>query len=191
MAGKGFNEVINLKGGISAWEGLEAAGPADMGMPFIKGVETPQEIIALAYGMEKGLGEFYQTVADMSAKSDVSNLLIRLADIEESHKEKLFDLYLTMDPDISNRQAFEDDLLSGVMEGGFSTEEFVEQNKKAMDTASGVLNISMMLETQALDLYLRYSQKVKDEKSKGVLNNIADEEKAHLKSLGRLMDELV
>ncbi|MCP4666961.1 MAG: sulfurtransferase, partial [Deltaproteobacteria bacterium] len=58
----------------------------------------------------------------------------------------------------------------------------------AMNTASGVLNIAMMLETQALDLYLRYSQKVEEEKSKTLLHNIADEEKAHLKSLGRLMD---
>ena len=112
------------------------------------------------------------------------------ADIEERHKEKLFNLYLTMDPDGANREAFEDNLLSGVMEGGFTTEEFLEENKGAMNTASGVLNISMMLETQALDLYLRYAQKAEEEKSKGVLYKIADEEKAHLKSLGRLMEDV-
>ena len=191
LSGKGFKEIYNLKGGIVHWEGLEATGPADMGMPLVRGDEAPQEIIALAYGMEKGLGDFYRTVGEMSDHSDVSNLLPRLANIEERHKEKLFDLYLTIDPDISNREAFEDNLLSGVMEGGFTTDEFLEQNKEAMNTASGVINISMMLETQALDLYLRYSQKVNDEKSRSLLNNIADEEKAHLKSLGRLMDKLV
>ena len=165
LAGKGFKEVYNLKGGIKAWEGLTAAGPVEMGMALLRGDETSQEIIVLAYGMEKGLGEFYRTTAEMSDQSDVSNLLARLADIEERHKGKLFDLYLTIDPDIPNREAFEDGLLSGVMEGGFTTEEFLKQNKEAMNTASGVLNISMMLETQALDLYLRYSQKAQDEKS--------------------------
>jgi rubrerythrin len=189
LAGKGFKEVINLKGGIVHWEGLEAEGPADMGMPLVRGDETPQETIALAYGMEKGLGELYRAMAEISGDSDVTKLLTRLADIEDRHKEKLFDLYLTMAPDVSNREAFEDNLLSGVMEGGFTTEEFLEENKGAMNTASGVLNISMMLETQALDLYLRYAQKAEEEKSKGVLYKIADEEKAHLKSLGRLMDE--
>jgi rubrerythrin len=45
-----------------------------------------------------------------------------------------------------------------------------------------------MLETQALDLYLRYSQKAENEESKTVLYDIAEEEKAHLATLGRLME---
>ena len=44
-----------------------------------------------------------------------------------------------------------------------STEEFLEQNRPAMQTVEGVLNVAMMLETQALDLYLRYSQKIKSD----------------------------
>jgi rubrerythrin len=190
LSGKGFKEIYNLKGGIVHWEGLEATGPADMGMPLVRGDETPQEIIALAYGMEKGLGELYRSMAEISEDSDVSKLLTRLADIEDRHKEKLFDLYIGLDPNTTDKEAFETTVVSGVMEGGFTTGEFLEENKDAMNTASGVLNISMMLETQALDLYLRYSQKAEEEKSKNVLYKIADEEKAHLKSLGRLMEEL-
>lgn len=171
------------------WEGLEAAGPADMGMPLIKGDETPKEIIALAYGMEKGLSELYRTVAGNVKDREVGGLLTRLAGIEDNHNKKLFDLYITLYPDTSDKEAFETTVVSDVMEGGFTTEEFIEENKDAMNTASGVLNISMMLETQALDLYLRYAQKAEEEKSKRVLYKIGDEEKAHLKSLGRLMDE--
>ncbi|MCP4664979.1 MAG: ferritin family protein, partial [Deltaproteobacteria bacterium] len=158
------------------WEGLEATGPADMGMPFVKGDETPQEIIGLAYGMEKGLGELYRTVAGIVEDREVAGLLARLAGIEDNHKKKLFDLYVTLYPDTTDKEAFEATVVSDVMEGGFSIEEFLEENKKAMNTASGVLNIAMMLETQALDLYLRYSQKVEEEKSKTLLHNIADEE---------------
>ncbi len=75
------------------------------------------------------------------------------------------------------------------MEGGYTTEEFLEQNRDSMKTVFDVLNIAMMLETQAFDLYMRYSQKAKDEKSKAVLYDIAEDEKAHLASLGRLMEE--
>jgi rubrerythrin len=57
-----------------------------------------------------------------------------------------------------------------------------------MQTVPGVLNIAMMLETQAMDLYLRYSQKIEEERSKKVLYDIAEEEKAHLGSLGRLLE---
>ena len=74
------------------------------------------------------------------------------------------------------------------MEGGLTTDEFLTKNKSVMQTLEGVLGIAMMLEAQALDLYLRYSQVVKEEKSKAVLYNIAEEEKAHLAVLGNLME---
>jgi sulfur-carrier protein adenylyltransferase/sulfurtransferase len=74
------------------------------------------------------------------------------------------------------------------MEGGFTTPEFLEQNRPAMKTIPGVLDIAMMLETQALDLYMRYSQRIDDDNSKKVLYDIAEEEKAHLGSLGRLLE---
>ncbi len=48
----------------------------------------------------------------------------------------------------------------------------------------------MMLETQALDLYLRYSQKAEDEESRNVLYRIAEDEKAHLTALGDMMEAI-
>jgi methylase of polypeptide subunit release factors len=51
------------------------------------------------------------------------------------------------------------------------------------------VDISAEAVNTALDLYMRYSDKAKDEKSKTVLHNIAEEEKTHLKALGNLMEE--
>jgi len=53
LAGKGFKDVYNLQGGIQAWEGLTAFGPAEIGMALLRGDETSKEIIVLAYGMEE------------------------------------------------------------------------------------------------------------------------------------------
>jgi rubrerythrin len=189
LSARGFNEVYNLKGGIKAWKGLKTAGPADMGMALLRGDETSQEIIVLAYGMEDGLALFYKNLAERISDSEVVGLLTKLAKIEQNHKERLFDLYLTINPALTDKEAFEADIVSEVMEGGFTTEEFMEQNKDSMKTVPDVLNMAMMLESQAMDLYMRYSEKAKDEKSKTVLYDIAEEEKAHLKTLGRLMDE--
>ena len=47
----------------------------------------------------------------------------------------------------------------------------------------------MMLETQALDLYLRFADRSDQPQTKEVLYALAGEEKAHLASLGRLMEE--
>jgi rubrerythrin len=49
----------------------------------------------------------------------------------------------------------------------------------------------MELETQALDLYLRYSATLEHGKTKEVMYQLAEEEKAHLQSLGNLMEEVV
>jgi rubrerythrin len=162
-----------------------------MGMPFLKGDETPKEIIVLAYGMEEGLRGFYTAVSERADDPDVAGLGARLSEIEERHKQRLFDLYLTMDPTIADREAFDADTVPGIMEGGFTTEEFLEQQRDAMKTVPDLLNIAMMLETQALDLYMRYSQKIQDQPGKGVLYDLAEEEKGHLVSLGRLMEEKV
>lgn len=156
----------------------------------MKGDETPTDIIILAYGMEQGLEEFYSTMVDMMDDREVVGLLTKLAVIEENHQQRLFNLYLTLEPDVADKAAFEAGIVSDIMEGGFTTREFLEQNRPAMQTVEGVLNVAMMLETQALDLYLRYSQKIKDENARTVLYEIAEEEKAHLASLGRLMEKL-
>ena len=188
LAGKGFKEVYNLKGGIKAWQGLTAAGPAETGMILLSGDETTSDIIMIAYGMEHGLEEFYSAVSGMTSDPEVVDVLTKLAKIEENHKQRLFNLYRTLDPDVGDKETFEANISLDIMEGGFTTEEFLEQNSTIMDTVAGVLNIAMMLETQALDLYLRYSQKAKNEESKTVLYNIAEEEKSHLAILGRLME---
>jgi rubrerythrin len=73
-----------------------------------------------------------------------------------------------------------------MMEGGLTTEEFIAENRSAMKTVSDILDVAMMLEAQALDLYMRYSQKTKAPESKETLYTIAEEEKAHLEALGHL-----
>ena len=60
-----------------------------------------------------------------------------------------------------------------------------------MKTETDLLELSLMLETQALDLYLRFAGKMEDRETKQVLFRLGDEEKAHLAALGRLLDETI
>ena len=161
-----------------------------MGRVILTGDEPPLEVIAIAYGMEQGLGEFYSSAAGMVEDKDVAGLLRKLARIEEKHKQKLLDLYMTLDTTGTGREAFEAGIMSEMMEGGFTTEEFLEKNRPAMETTADTLSLAMMLETQALDLYLRYSRKAEDEESRRVLYGIAEDEKAHLTALGDMMEAI-
>jgi len=188
LSGQGFKEVFNLKGGIAAWQGGKASGPAEMGMGYLTGDESAKEVMAVAYAMEHGLAEFYTSVSRKAENKEVENVLTKLIGIEEKHKEKIYHLYLSLDPH-GSRDRLESEALSGVMEGGFTTEEFLEQNRSLLDTTNHILSLAMMLETQAFDLYTRYSRKAKDQESRKALHEIAEEEKAHIASLGRLLDE--
>lgn len=190
LSGEGFQKVYNLKGGMAAWQGLKAFGPIEMGMESLTGDENVTDIISLAYGMENGLQEFYHQAKGLVEGKETVTLLVKLGDIEEQHKERLFHLYLSLNPISLKKQDFEINLVSRMMEGGFTTEEFLEKNRDVLKGTSDVLGIAMMLEAQALDLYLRYSRKTKDEKSRDVLYGIAEEEKAHLSSLGQMMERI-
>jgi len=190
LSGRGFQQVYNLTGGIAAWNGGKASGPAEMGMAYLTGRESLEEVVALAYGMEQGLAEFYRSVGRETQDKDTRDVLLKLAGIEEKHQEKLYRLHLTLDPS-SDRKKLENRFVPGVMEGGFTTEEFLDQHRSMLDTPTHVLSLAMMLETQAFDLYMRYAQQGKDQESKKVLQDIGEEEKAHIAALGRLMDAAV
>jgi rubrerythrin len=138
--------------------------------------------------MEEGLRSFYAALSERIDDSAVVTVLAKLENIEVSHKQKLFKLYLNIASATEDQETFETRVVSMTMEGGYTTEEYLEQNRSAIGTVTEILALAMMLETQALDLYLRYSRKSGDEKGRAVLYNIAEEEKAHLSTLGRLIE---
>ena len=160
-----------------------------MGMMLLKGNETPREVICLAYGLEEGLRKFYSMSTKLAIDTEVVGILAKLAEIEEKHKQRLFGLYLTIDPTPLKVEAFENRITSELMEGGFDPDKLLEQSMPAFKTAPGVLDFAMTLEAQAMDLYMRYAEKSKDSEVKNTLFKMANEEKAHLKSLGDLLDK--
>jgi len=64
----------------------------------------------------------------------------------------------------------------------------MNQNMRYLQTVSGYLEIAMMVETQALDLYLRMAEESTNPVSKKVLFRIGGEEQAHLAMLGQYLE---
>ncbi|MFQ5965416.1 MAG: rhodanese-like domain-containing protein [Candidatus Scalinduaceae bacterium] len=189
LSGQGFKEVYNLKGGIIAWKGGKATGPVESGMHYLKGDESPEDIIVLAYGMEEGLRNFYKSMAEKFKGKETADLLDKLASIEDAHKQKLLEIYKNLNTSFEDQDTFESKILSQAMEGGLTTEEFINQYRPVLETIRGVLTMAVIMETQALDLYMRYAERVKNVKSRDILHDIAEEEKIHLKKLGKLLDK--
>jgi rubrerythrin len=148
-------------------------------------------MIALAYGMEMGLGVFYRQMIERTDDAEMQALFAKLADIEQHHKKRLFDLLTEVDPPDNDIEAYEAELQPTSLEGGFQLDAFVKQNESFLRAVPDVLDLAMMLETQALDLYLRFAEKSTDNRTRDILFTIADEEKAHLQSLGRLLEDKI
>jgi rhodanese-related sulfurtransferase/rubrerythrin len=181
MAGRGFSEVYNLTGGVYAWEGEIAEGPEELNLEMIRGDETPEEIVSIGCELEQGLGIFYRRAISRTQNPEVADLLGKLAAIEDRHQTAL----RAMTPHATQAAAGSDR-----MEGGFDIEGFLETNQAYLDTPANLLELAMMLETQAMDLYLRFAQKSQQPEAREVLYKIAGEEKAHLASLGRLLETI-
>jgi rubrerythrin len=65
---------------------------------------------------------------------------------------------------------------------------FLRQNERYLQSVSGYLELAMMIETQALDLYLRMASESANPITKEVLFRVSEEEKAHLTLLGQYLD---
>ena len=157
-------------------------------MVALRGNETASQAIVAAYALEAGLAEFYRQAAVISSDPHVSTLLQKLAGIEDDHRDKLFALYIDIHGEISDKTAFESNTVLKAMEGGYTSETFIRENKDTMATPSGVLDISMMLEAQGMDLYMRYADKSTDKQAKEIFVRLAEDEKTHLQLLATLRE---
>lgn len=191
LSGQGFKEVYNLSGGIKAWQGATTSGPAEHGMASITGDEKPVEMLAIVYGMEEGMRSFYEELARRvgSENEPLTSLFGKLSDVEVEHKKLLADIFNERFPEEAAAKPLEDRAESTAAEGGVSTSELLETYGVDVKSAEDLLTLAMALETQALDLYMRYAQRSADPETKAVLHELADEEKAHLGSLGELLEK--
>jgi rubrerythrin len=186
----GFETVHSMMGGINAWEGLRAAGAPDSGMSFFPAAAGTAELLGLAWLLEEGSRRFYSSVAGTLSDNEAASLFTDLTAAEVHHKEALAALYR----DMSGAQpgpGFPGGVIPGGidedrMEGGVKVSEALVwvKGKSARD----VLDLSLSLETDSYDLYIKMRRKVTDEKAKKVFDVLINEENEHLARMAALLD---
>jgi rhodanese-related sulfurtransferase/rubrerythrin len=191
LAGKGFREVYNLSGGIKAWDSDTAFGAEDLGLNFFDGSESPEESLVVAYSLEEGLRDFYLSMLNKVKNEDARQLFQKLSEIEVKHQDRIFDQYLEVSNKPLSRTEFEKKIVAPAMEGGLTTDDYLAQYPLDLEVTSEVVSMAMGIEAQALDLYQRASEKASDAQGKAFLLQIADEERAHIKELGKLFESEV
>ncbi|BBD07936.1 sulfurtransferase [Desulfovibrio ferrophilus] len=192
LKGQDYPVVYNIMGGVDAWQGGSAVGPATAGLAAIPADASIEDIIAVACRMEVNLGKFYEAQAEQAEDSETAATLKKLAGFEDKHKNWLLIIYRQLTGQELDGTFLTDSLADGdqPLEGGLTAEEFMELNQPWLDEPVSVVETGMMFETQALDLYMRYANKVEDKESRDLLQKLAQEEKAHLKALGTLLKRI-
>lgn len=190
LAGQGFSRVLNLAGGIGAWSGQAVRGGPDLGLDFFAGAASARDVLLRACCMEQNLSRLYASLAEKARDREAGETFARLAGIEEKHIAWLL---------IAHRQATGEalavtdflDLAQGrALEGGITAENFLEQNPDLLESPQAALEAGMAIEAHALDLYARMAADWADPETGKLLLRLADEEKAHLKALGVLLDRM-
>ncbi|MCG6973588.1 MAG: sulfurtransferase [Desulfobacterales bacterium] len=190
LSGKGFDQVINMSGGIKAWNDRVAFGPEDQGLELLTGNESIEETLIIAYSLEAGLQDFYLTMIDKVLDDAVKSLFRKLSDIEVIHQKRILEEYIQITGKEIDRETFESVTVEKAVEGGLTTEEYISLFKPDWNALPDIVDLAMSIEAQALDLYSRAADRSADDRSRGAMKKIAEEERAHLEQLAKLMDTL-
>jgi len=188
LTGAGFEEVHSMQGGIRAWEGFVAEGIPEAGVAYFSPATRPEEMITLAWLLEDGSCKFYESLAKMIEEEEAKGVFQSLKRLEENHKTALWKMYeeLSGKPPPSE---FPDAMISreaagDVMEGGMLISEALKWSKGK--NLKEILELSISLETNSYDLYLKMGRKVEGRSPKQVFKKLSEEEKRHLDQLTSL-----
>jgi rhodanese-related sulfurtransferase/rubrerythrin len=190
LAAKGFKEVLNLSGGIKAWNSQKAVGPEDLGLSLFSGKESPLETLLAAYSLEEGLREFYVSMTAQVKNEKARHLFDKLSAIEVKHQDRIFNEYRRLSGATVTQEEFAAKMVAPAMEGGLTTEDYLRLYQPDLEAPEEVVSLAMAIEAQALDLYQRAADRAGSEESKNVMIQIANEERAHLEQLGALFADL-
>jgi rubrerythrin len=180
-----------MEGGIRAWEGFVAEGIPEAGTAYFSPATRAEEMIAPAWLLEDGSCRFYESLGKMMEDQETKGLFQNLKRSEENHKTTLWKVFEEISGKTSTPE-FPDTVISkepkgDVMEGRILVSEAVKwsEGKSLKD----VLQLSMSLETNSYDLYLKMERKVEGRNAKQVFKALSEEEKNHLERLTYLFNK--
>lgn len=158
-------------------------------MELFSGKESAEDFIIVAFGLEEGLRDFYISMSAKTHDKGASALFSKLADIEVLHQEKLLTLYQQVTGEHTEMANFVGEIVAPALEGGMTTEEYLSRFNPDLNSTTDILSLAISIEAQALDLYQRASFQAKDNQTRDALQQIANEERAHLQYLADYIDQ--
>jgi rhodanese-related sulfurtransferase/rubrerythrin len=190
LLSRGLDNVSSMDGGIMAWNGTVAVGSPDSGMFLLEGRSTPEDMLRLAWALEDGTRFIFES-AKGSLPGPVPGVVLgALIKAEAQHQQNIVEAYRVLKPG-ATEDDIRDESVSGYMEGGTRLEEALKWLNEGERTPLDIIEASLLIESNSLDLYLKLSAAVEQQAVRDILAPVIEEEKTHLKSLGKLLQDLM
>jgi len=189
LLSEGFSMVYSMDGGITAWNGHVAMGDYTEGLFLLKGRETAEELMSLALALEEGSRIFYTRIAELTSDAEAKSIFTTVAEAEAKHKTNILQAYTLVSGENVSEDILNREPLKGVMESGVRVEDAIDYIKKQGNALLDMLEISMQVETNSLDLYIKMFREIGDVNAKNIFGSLIEEEKLHLSRLGKLLGE--
>jgi rubrerythrin len=175
-----------MAGGIDAWNGLVAGGAYDSGLAYFSRASRPEELISLSFALEEGNRVFYERVSQDMKDEEAASIFRSMGQAEERHKETLRELHARVSGRSGNPAPPEGMVAGGLLEGGAPLEETLAWAKGK--PPEEILELSIAMEANALDRYIKMGRAVADERSREVFLALSREEQEHLERITSLLD---
>jgi rubrerythrin len=180
-----------MEGGIRAWKGLQATGAPDAGMAYFEPAKKPEELIALAWLLEEGSRRFYKEMGIKEMSPGAVALFRELSEDEEKHKSSLFKIYQRLSGKDSD-PSFPESLVSlepgdDHLEGGIKLKKALGWSREK--DLKDVLEFSISLEVNAVDLYIKMERRAERKEDKEVFLALSNQERNHLNRLSAALEK--
>jgi rubrerythrin len=174
--------VHSLDGGIRGWEGKTL--PDYPRIQVFDKSKTFAELLFVAMDLEKGAFRFYTQVTERFGSQPFSKTFERLTTAETAHAKAVYRHWKDTTDQPPEFEALFEDLPGEILEGGGHLNDMIQQ----LETLEGnvclnLIELALDIENAAFDLYRTMADRTEDPKGRDVFLDIAQAEKAHMKSL--------
>lgn len=182
----GFEQALNMEGGIIRYNGLVASGPPESAAACFSPSMTAMELAATAWVMEDGTIQFIEALCRNILNNHEPALFNRILEAKQAHQSTLVKL-----ADELKDASEELDFPAGVVEmpaepvmvGCIKISDALRwaEDKQMQD----LLELMMTLSANAFDFYLRLQRATQLEPERRVFEMLAKEEQQHLQRLAQ------
>lgn len=189
LENSGMHSAMSLEGGIEAWNGNPFSCDMEAGVFPLNGKEPVEKLLSVAWAFEDEKCEFYENVRETLKDGEPKMVFNALINSERKHKDTLFEAYGNYSTDADESAIKESS--GAFLKSGANLEKALGWLGAPERTALDILELCLQLEANALDLYMKILRCIDEPATKDALTQMLEEEKAHLMSIGKLLQNVL